>query len=173
MTQPLSRLIAWSCAILIAAQLLLGLYALFDIQAFAELARDNLGLSVHWQTVEDWQWYAQLALTAAYVAPGLAGLYFLRRPFRNFARGELFNTANSRDLRRFATMLLVTAALRPVHMGLSSLVLSANHPPGQKFLSLGFGSNELSAVGLALVFWVVSNLLVEGNRLQAENRQFV
>ena len=54
-----------------------------------------------------------------------------------------------------------------------SLALSLNHPAGQKLLAISFGSNELKAIGVALVLWVLSDLLVEGGKLQSENQQFV
>ncbi|MEM9388600.1 MAG: DUF2975 domain-containing protein [Pseudomonadota bacterium] len=173
MTRRFSQLVAWACAGLILAQVLLGAYALFDIGAFARLTQRTLALPIQWVSVEPTQWYALLLLTVLAALPGLAALYFLRRSFAKFARGEYFNDANSRDLRRFAVLLLAQALLRPLHHVLASVVLSVNHPPGQKLLSLSLGSHELQAIGLALVFWVLASLLLEGARLQSENRQFV
>jgi len=40
-------------------------------------------------------------------------------------------------------------------------------------LSISVGSNEVRMIVLAVIFWVVSNLLIEGGKLQSENRQFV
>lgn len=173
MTRRLSLLIAWGCAALLAAVPLTVLYFLVDLQAFAALTQKTVGLAIEWGTVVDWQWYALWGVTVLYLAIGLAGLYFLRRPFANFARGELFNLANSRDLHRFSILLLVQALAKPVHFALSSLLLSANHGAGNKMLSISFGSGEVRMIAVALVFWVMSNLLIEGGKLQAENRQFV
>jgi hypothetical protein len=146
---------------------------LINLDSLAEFIRNSMGLPIRWQTVSDGQWYAFWALTAIYVSIGLFGLYYLRRAFANFARGELFNLANSRDLRRFSILLLARAVATPLHFLMASVLLSLNHPAGEKVLSISFGSNELRAVGVALVLWVMSNLLVEGCNLQAENRQFV
>jgi hypothetical protein len=173
MTRRLSLLIAWSCTALLVLVPIGAVYYLFDLAAFAGLARVSIALPILWQTVTEAQMYALWVLTALYVALGLAGLYFLRRAFLNFAGGELFNAANSRDLRRFSVLLLLHALATPAHFALSSVLLSLNHPAGQKMLSISIGSNELKAVGVALVFWVMSNLLVEGGKLQAENQQFV
>ncbi len=173
MTQQFARLVAWTCAGLILIQAGLLLYGLTNIAAFAELTQSVLPLPIQWGTVQVGQWYGLLAITVLTSLPGIVGLFVLRRPFINFARGELFNRANSADLRRFAVLLIVHALLRPVHLALASVVLSVNHPPGQKVLSLSVGSHELQAIGLALVFWVIASLLLEGARLQAENRQFV
>lgn len=173
MTRRLSLIIAWGCTALLVVIPLSALYLLVRIDTFAMLARQNLGLPISWETVVDWQWYALWAATFLYVCIGLAGLYFLRRPFLNFARGELFNEANSRNLRRFAILLFLQALVKPLHFGVASVLLSANHGPGNKMLSIMVGSGEVRLLAVAIVFWVVSNLLVEGSRLQAENRQFV
>ena len=149
------------------------MYFLFAIDAFGGLARKTIGLPIDWGTVVDWQWYALWAISVLYLAIGLAGLYFLRRPFANFARGELFNLANSRDLHRFSILLFVQALAKPVHFGLASVVLSASHSPGNRMLSISVGSDEVRMLAVAAIFWVLSNLLIEGCRLQSENRQFV
>jgi hypothetical protein len=173
MTRHLSRLIAIACALALLAVPLAGLYLLADIESFAALAQRSLGLTIQWQTVNPGQWYGMWLVSALYLSVGLVGLYFLRRAFGNFGRGELFNPANSRDLRRFSALLVVQALARPLHMAISSMILSANHPGGQKMLAVSFGSNEFKTIGLAVVFWVISDLLLEGATLQSENQQFV
>ena len=161
MTRRLSLLISWAATALLVLVPLAAIYYLADLAAFAKLARVSIGLPIQWQTVTQAQVLALWTLTALYVSIG------------HFAQGELFNSANSRDLRRFAILLLIHALASPLHFALSSVLLSLNHPAGQKMLSIAFGSNELKAIGVALVFWVMSNLLVEGGRLQTENQQFI
>lgn len=173
MTRRFSLLLSWSCTALLIAIPLAALYSLVNIGVFAAFTQKSISLAVDWDTVVTWQWYALWGLTSLYVTVGLAGLYFLRRPFENFARGELFNLANSRDLHRFSILLFVQALATPLHFVLSSVLLSANHSAGNKMLSISFGSGELRMIAIAIVFWVVSNLLIEGCKLQAENRQFV
>lgn len=151
----------------------LGVYLLLDQQFLAEMTRQYSGLPVLWHTVDSWQWYSLGVLTGVYLGIGVAGLYFLGRAFRRFAGGEFFSLANSLDLRRFAALLFAYGIAKPLHFTLCGLLLSANHPAGQKMLSVSLGSSEIMLVGAALIFWVVSNLLVHGCQLQAENRLFV
>jgi len=40
-------------------------------------------------------------------------------------------------------------------------------------LSVSLGSNEIWWAALALVFWVISSLMFEANRIQTENEQFI
>jgi hypothetical protein len=173
MTRRLSLMIAWGCRALLALLPVAALYGLLNIEAFAGLARDQWALPVQWDTVGTAQWYALWGLIVLYLSLGAVGLYFLQRAFTNFAAGELFNAANSRDLKRFSGLLLIQACATPLYFALASLLLSLHHPAGEQFLSLSFGSNELKAIVVGLVLWVLSDLLVEGGRLQHENRQFV
>ncbi|MEL7312246.1 MAG: DUF2975 domain-containing protein [Pseudomonadota bacterium] len=173
MSRKLSLVIAWACSALLIAIPAAAVFYLVKLGSFATLTQSTVGLPIQWWTVSDSQWYALWGLTVAYLSIGLAGLFFLRRAFNNFSKGELFNANNSHDLRRFSVLLLAQAVATPVHLSLMSVILSWNHPAGQKMLSIAIGSNELRAVGVALVLWVLSDLLVEACRVHAENKQFV
>ena len=173
MSRRLSLVIAWGCSILLVLVPTVAVLLLFSLQNFAEVAQANLKIPIQWWTVSATQWYALWFLTAAYASIGLIGLYFLRRAFKNFASGEFFNAENSRDLRRFSIFLIAQTIATPIHLALASLLLSLNHPPGQKLLSISLGSNEFQAIGVALVLWVLSDLLVEGGKLHVENKLFV
>lgn len=173
MIQRLSSIIAWSCRIALVAAPAAGLFYLFDIAAFADLARQTLRLPVQWQTVEPAQWYGLWLLGTAQVALVLSGLYFLSQSFASFARGEVFNLGNCLNLRRFGALLVVQALTKPLLLAAGSIVLSLNHPPGQRMLAISVGSGELNMIGLGLIFWVLSALLVEACRLHSENSLFV
>jgi len=173
MTKTLSKLISWGCLTLLLVTPLIAVYYAFDIQAFAVLSQSILSMAIQWQTVTDAQWYALWALTFGYLAVGLTGLYNLRKAFVNFAKGELFNTTNSRYLRLFSLFLLLQAILKPIHLAAVSVLLSWYHPPGQKMFTLVLGSAELKMLALAIIFWVLSDLLVKASALDAENKQFI
>jgi len=173
MTRQFSRLIAWGCMAILITVPITALYFLINIEQFAAMARSNLGLTIQWQTVSSIQWYSLWLLTVFYIATGLASLYFLRRAFSNFAKGQLFNHSNSRDLRMFSILLFAQALAKPLHFSISSVLLSMNHPAGQKILSVSFGSGEVKMIALAMILWVMSDLLVKGSKLENENKQFI
>lgn len=173
MTRQFSQLIAGGCIAILLAAPVVALYFLINIELFAAMARASLNLPIQWQTVSDMQWYGLWLLTLCYVAIGLTGLYFLRRAFSNFARGELFNLNNSRDLRRFSILLFAQAFAKPLHFSMSSLLLSINHPAGEKMLSVSLGSGEIKVIVLAMILWVMSDLLVRASKLETENKQFI
>ena len=68
---------------------------------------------------------------------------------------------------------MLQAILGPLHFGVASVILSWNHAPGQRLLSVLAGSRELTMIAAGLVLWVLADLLVKGIRAEAENRQFV
>lgn len=173
MTRQFSRLIALACMAVLMAAPVTALYLLTNIDLFASMTKDNLGLPIQWQTVSDKQWYILWLLTVLYVSPALAGLYFLRRAFFNFANGQLFNLSNTRDLRLFSILLFAEAIAKPLHFSFSSILLSINHPAGQKMLSVSFGSGEIKVIALAMILWVMSDLLLIGSKLETENKQFI
>lgn len=173
MTRQFSRLIAMGCVAMLVVTPIVALYFLINIELFADLARSNLKLPIQWQTVSSVQWYSLWLLTVLYVATGLIGLFFLRRAFSNFSKGELFNHSNSRDLRLFSVFLFAQALAKPLHFSLSSMLLSMNHPAGQKVLSVSLGSGEIKLIALAMMLWVMSDLLVSASKLETENKQFI
>ncbi|WP_027328716.1 DUF2975 domain-containing protein [Marinimicrobium agarilyticum] len=173
MTRRFSQVIAWGCLAVLALGPAALLFFLIDIEAFATLAKRTLELPIQWRSVTTGQWYGLWLLTALYLAVGLGGLYFLRRAFAGFARGELFNRNNSRNLRRFSIFLFAQALAKPLHMALSSVLLSWNHPAGQKMLSVSLGSGEIKVIVLAMILWVMSDLLVKASQLETENKQFI
>ncbi len=173
MNQQFPRLIALGCMAILITAPFIALYFLINIDLFAAMTRSNLSLPIQWQTVSEIQWYSLWLLTVFYIAIGLAGLYFLRRAFSNFAKGQLFNHSNSRDLRLFSILLFAQALAKPLHFSISSVLLSMNHPAGQKMLSVSFGSDEVKVVALAMILWAMSDLLVRGCKLENENKQFI
>lgn len=173
MSRRFSLLVAWGCSALLVVVPLLCLYFLFDIALFADLARSNLNLAIQWQTVSTMQWYALWLVSTLYIATGLIGIYFLRRAFFNFAKGQLFTHSNSRDLRIFSIFLFVQALAKPLHFSISSVLLSINHSAGQKMLAISMGSGEVQVIMLAMILWVMSDLLVKASKLQHENQQFI
>ncbi|MEM1187469.1 MAG: hypothetical protein AAGA95_14380 [Pseudomonadota bacterium] len=173
MARYFSILVVWGCVAAFVAGSGVMLYCLVDVQAFARLAQNDLHMAIRWETVTTAQWYSLLLLTAINVAIGLTGLFFLRRAFLNFARGKFFDVSNSKDLRLFSVFLFMQAIAAPVYHSLASVLLSWNHAPGEKMLSIAIGSSELQVVLLAMILWVISDMLVRGVAIQQENQQFI
>lgn len=173
MTIVLARVVTWLCTLWLVVVPCGALYFLVSIDSFAAVAATGLELPIRWYSVTDAQWYGLWTLTSAYLAIAFAGVVFLRKAFASFADGNWFDETNSRNLRRFAILLMVQGVAKPVHFILSSVLLSLHHPAGEKVLSISLGSTALVLIGAGLIMWVLSDLLVEGTKATAENRQFV
>ena len=173
MTQKLAALVTGLCIAWLVLLPIGAIYLLIDIEQLGLLARENLRMPVQWFTVNTGQWYGLWLITALYLAVGYVGTWYLYRAFRSFAQGAWFDEANSRHLRRYAALLMLQAILGPLHFALASVILSLNHPDGQKLLSVFAGSKELTMIAAGLILWVLADLLVKGIRADAENRQFV
>ncbi len=173
MNKRISVAVSWLCrATILFGVLSVVLFAL-RLPLFADLAMSQLPIPIQWKTVERWQWGGLLALTTVFMSIGLLGLYYLQRAFTGFAEPQPFNLQNSANLRRFSVLLLIQVILKPVYMGTASVLLSLNHPAGEKVLAISFGSDELSTLVLGLILWVISDLLVDAQKLHSENQQFV
>lgn len=173
MARQFSKLIAFGCIAILIASPVGALYLLSNIELFAATVKSSLNLPIQWQTVSEMQWYSLWFLTLLYVSTGVVGIYFLQRAFSNFAKGEIFNHRNGHNLRLFSVFLFVQAIAKPVHFSLASMLLSMNHPIGQKILSVSLGSNEIKAIVLAMILWVISDLIVSASKLENENKQFI
>jgi len=173
MSRRFPLLISWGCLAIILIATAAIVWFLFNINGFSNLAKSSIGLPIIWDTVEHWQWYMQWFLSLLYILIGLLGLYFLHQAFAKIAQGELFNLTNSTNIKRFSILLFAQVVAKPVYFAMSSVLLSWNHPPGEKMLSVSFGSQELLTLGLAMMLWVISDLLITGSKLQSENQQFV
>lgn len=173
MIRRFSLAIAWGCTALLIFLPLAAIFYLVDIDAFAALGRSSLDYPLRWETVVGLQWYGLWLITLLYVALGWLGLYFLRRAFASFAAGSYFTVANSQDLRWFSILLFLQVLTTPFKEAFSTIVLSLNHPPGQRFVSIMIGSDEIVVMFLAMLLWVISELLLKGLEIENENRQFV
>ncbi|MEM0955355.1 MAG: hypothetical protein AAGI24_14540 [Pseudomonadota bacterium] len=173
MTQKLAAIVYWFATVWMLALPVMAGLSLVAFERFQGLAMNTIGLPIRWQSVAPWQWYSLWVATLVYLCVGYLGVIYLRRAFASFAQGQWFDAENSRNLRMFSLLLIMQAIAKPLHQGVMSVLLSWNHPPGEKMLSIALGSNELALFVGGLVMWVMSDLLVAGMRADAENKQFV
>ena len=173
MLKQLSLVISWGSALLMLCIPGYGIYLLLDISRFSASLHQALQLPIQWQTVQSWQLYTLLGVTVSFWAITVAALFFLRRAFSAFAKGELFTAENSRSIRVFAVLVFAQALTKPLQGAIASVVLSLNHPEGQRMLSVTLGSDTVQTIGLSIILWIVAELLIHAHRLENENQQFV
>lgn len=101
------------------------------------------------------------------------GMAQLRRLFRRYEAGEIFSAVSARCLKLFAIAVMLQAVLCPLAGAAHSVIVTFNNPPGEKMLTIGFGSGEYAAMLLGGLLLVIAWIMGEGARMADENRQFV
>ena len=171
--QNLSKLLSGLCILGLLFFPAMWLFFLINQELYMQLAQQNIELDIQWETVTSTQGYIFWGMN---VLPNLVivwGLLNLRRLFNAFARLDFFTDMNIRYLKHFSFSLLASALLKIIVNIVSSVVLSINHPPTEKILSIQFNSHELNTFMIGLIFWLVAKILTEARALATENQQFI
>jgi Protein of unknown function (DUF2975) len=100
-------------------------------------------------------------------------LWSLRQLFRRYARGEVFSAGALRHLNNIAVALLANVIVAFAMQAPISLLLTWPLGPGQRTMSLEFGSGDVARLFMAGVMLVVARVMVEARHLADENAKFV
>lgn len=103
----------------------------------------------------------------------LFALARLRLLFGLYAEGTIFGAENSRCLRHFALAVIGQALLQPVATALLSVALTWSNPPGQRMLTLEFGSTQLGVIFVGAVLLVIAGIMELGRDLAEDQAQIV
>ena len=101
------------------------------------------------------------------------GLARLRAMFGLYQAGEIFSIRSARCLKQFAATVLLQVLLAPLAGAAHSVIVTFGNPPGERMLTLSFGSAEYSAILLGGLLLVIAWTMGEAATLAEENRQFV
>ena len=172
--QTVSSFMAWVC---ILPLILLPLWVIWFWADFANfvprLAGGQIARVIDMQTITTSQILLAAILNLLVLSILLLGLWHLRKLFLEFRRGAFFTDTSVRHLHRFALMILISAVLKVILTAALSVILTWNNAPGQKALVVQLGSNEFAMLLIAATIFIVSWILKEGQRLAAENAEFV
>lgn len=120
-----------------------------------------------------WQRLLGGAMTMVPIGCTVAGLHFARRCFQLFGRGEYFDIRAVKALRGFAGMTALSCVLGFVLQAPLSVVLSFHNPVGQRFISLGIGTDQLYALFISATVWVIAAVMARAVAIARENAEFV
>ena len=96
------------------------------------------------------------------------GTVVLIRLFRLYETGQIFRPANVHCFRSLSRTLVAWCAANIVSGALMSMALTLHHPAGQRMISVGLGSPDITALLVGLVLGVIAWVMEEGSRLQEE-----
>ncbi len=120
-------------------------------------------------------WNIVLGFVCSMLPMGIVmyGLWRLKALFALYQQAAFFTQANVRHLRAFSLALFANVLISPLAGALVSVVVTMNHPPGERALSISLGSGQLSTAFVAGVFLLVSAIMVEGRKLADDNAEIV
>lgn len=171
--QRLSTLLYWLLLLPVLGIPLMWLFFTLSIGSFKDLAINSVEYNIQWQTVEVWQLYVTGFVLAIPSMILVWGLTRLRVTFRAFAQQKIFEFSNVVNVKHFALALIWAPIINIFVRPLSSVLLSVNHPAGEKVLSVSFNSYDISTFLIGLIFWLIAKILIEANALSQENKAFV
>jgi hypothetical protein len=103
--------------------------------------------------------------------PFFISLFFLKRLFVNYRDGEIFNERNAFLYRKLGVLYLIDALLmKSLSQTLMILAVTMTNPPGSRYLSISFGTPNLSSLFYGALVIIVSWVMCEASRLHDENK---
>lgn len=104
---------------------------------------------------------------------GLWLLVTMRALLGLYAQGQALSVDAAGDIRRIGLGLLALGVLPIVIRPVQAVLLSWNNPPGERMVSVFFGSNDIGFVLGGAVMLMIGWAMAEAAEAAAENRAFV
>jgi len=92
----------------------------------------------------------------------------LIRLFRLYEAGQIFSADNVSCFRRLSRVLMAWCLVGILSDPLFSVALTLHHPPGERILSIGLGSPDLTALLIGGILAVISWVMDEARTLKEE-----
>ncbi len=95
-------------------------------------------------------------------------LFTLRRLFALYRKGMIFTAQNVSCFRRLGVALLMWVGACTLYEPMTSVILTLINGPGNRTLTLGFSSDDVTMLLLGGVALLISWVMDEGRRLEEE-----
>lgn len=120
----------------------------------------------------DFSWTARfIGLAGNFVSQifiWIAALYAFKL-MKLYAAGDLFSRVHALYFKRMGQFLLLYGTIGIVGGDtLHAFAVTADNPPGQRMLSIGFGSPNVEMIVISLVITLVGWVMLEGFKLRAD-----
>lgn len=103
--------------------------------------------------------------------PFLISLFFLQKLFSCYRDGEFFTRRNAILYRKLGFLYLIDALfIKSFSQMLMIFAVTMSNPPGHRYLSISFGSPNLSSLFYGTLVIVVSWIMLEASRLHEEHK---
>lgn len=125
------------------------------------------------QPLTGWQRMAGMLAMELPVLLLVAGIWQARRCFQRVLEGEFFSTHTVAHLRWFAVWATASALAGIVECTVVAMVLTWNHPPGQKQFVVSLGTDQFVLLFVAGMVWLMARVIAQGQALAEENEKFI
>lgn len=144
-----------------------------DFTRFAAAIADSQGINIQMQYIGPMNLLFGFLISMLPAGVIIYGLQRLRKLFALYQQNIFFSTENIKHLRAFSTALFISVLLSPVTTTLLGLALTMSNPPGEKSLVIMLSSHEISTGFIAVLFMVISGIMVEAKKLADENSEII
>jgi len=103
--------------------------------------------------------------------PFLISLFFLKKLFVHYRDGEIFTKRNAILYRKLGVFYLIDALfIKSFSQTLMILAVTMTNPPGSRYLSISFGTPNLSSLFYGALVIIVSWVMLEASKLHDEHK---
>ena len=103
------------------------------------------------------------------LTPLMLGIVWVKHLFQNYRQENIFSLENALLYKRLAWLFILNAILAtPLSEGIQVLAVTFSNPPGQRYIAIGFGTPNLGLVLYGIVALVISWIMIEAHKLQAD-----
>lgn len=105
------------------------------------------------------------------ILPFWVSLFLLKKLFSHYKKGEVFSVSNARIIRKLGIWYVMDALfIHTLSQTLLILVVTWTNPPGHRYLSISFGSPNLSSLFYGTLVIVISWVMLEAAKMFDENK---
>jgi len=105
------------------------------------------------------------------IAPFLGILYYFGKVFHRYERGEIFTMENAKSYYNIGRLLFFDALLaQPLSGALWTLATTLSNPVGERSMRVSIGTPNLHAIFTGLLVIFISWIMIEGYKIQNEQK---
>ncbi|SCY34805.1 DUF2975 domain-containing protein [Desulfoluna spongiiphila] len=98
------------------------------------------------------------------------GLITLRKLFAHYNKGEIFSFTHVRLFKSTAKALVLWVVFSILYESAKSVIFTIGNPPGERMISVGFSSPELTTLVVAGIVFFIAWVMDEGRALSEESQ---
>jgi hypothetical protein len=168
----LSVILSWSCVVFVVAipAAIVAYWFVATPDDVAQQAQLSLGSLV---ALTPWQRVMGALITVVPAALLGVGLLHARACFTQFARGTFFTMTTVSQLRGFAGWVCASVVAHIIARTVLTLVMSFASATQKLQLTVGVGSDQLFALFIAGMVWLIAAVMTHAVTLADEHAQFV